>query len=49
MAWGRKISRVHLISATSTHRAQSVYVLGAPAKCRIDIQIRLRQREQNER
>lgn len=42
VAWGRKVSRVHLIAGTSAHRAQSVYVWGAPAKCRIDIAIRLR-------
>jgi len=42
VAWGKKIGRVHLISGTSAHRAQSVYVWGAPAKCRIDIAVRLR-------
>jgi hypothetical protein len=42
LGWGRKISRIHLISGTSAHRAQSVYIWGAPAKCRIDIAIRTR-------
>ena len=42
VAWGRKISRVHLISGTAAHRAQSVHVWGTPAKCRIDVAIRLR-------
>ncbi|MFA5897028.1 MAG: hypothetical protein WC985_09045 [Thermoplasmata archaeon] len=42
VAWGRKVSAVHLISGTSAHRAQSVYVWGKPASCRIDIAVRLR-------
>ena len=42
VAWGRKISRIHLISATGSHRGQSVYVWGMPAECRIDIAVRLR-------
>ncbi len=39
-AVGRKVSRVHVISETSAHRAQSVYVWGAPAKCWVDIPVR---------
>lgn len=42
VAWGRKVSPVHIISDTSVHRAQSVYVWGKPASCRIDIAVRLR-------
>lgn len=42
IAWGRKVSRLHLISGTSAHRAQSVNIWGSPAKCRIDIAVRLR-------
>jgi hypothetical protein len=42
VAIGRKISKVHLISLTSAHRAQTVYVWGKPARCFIDIPIRLR-------
>jgi predicted transcriptional regulator len=33
---GRKVSRVRIVSGTSAHRAQSVYVWGMPAACRID-------------
>jgi hypothetical protein len=36
IAWGRKVSRVRIVSGTSAHRAQSVYVWGMPAVCRID-------------
>jgi len=36
LAWGRKVSRVHLISGSSAHRAQSVTVWGMPAKCMVD-------------
>ena len=42
VAVGRKISKVHLIPQTSAHRAQAVYVWGKPARCFIDISIRLR-------
>ena len=42
VAVGRKISKVHLIPQTSAHRAQAVYVWGNPARCFIDISIRLR-------
>jgi len=36
LAWGRKVSRIHLISGSSAHRAQSVSVWGMPAKCIVD-------------
>ena len=36
VAWGRSVSRVRVVSGTSAHRAQSVYVRGNPAGCRID-------------
>jgi len=36
LAWGRKVSRIHLISGTSAHRAQSVSVWEMPAKCVVD-------------
>src|SRR2546427_10090566 len=42
IAVGRKISKVHLIPQTSAHRAQAVYVWGKPARCFIDISIRLK-------
>ena len=42
LAWGRKVSRVHLIGGAAAHRSQSVYVRGMPAQCRIDIAVRLR-------
>ena len=42
IAWGRKVSRVHLIAGTAAHRSQGVYVWGTPAKCRIDVAVRLR-------
>ena len=42
VAVGRKIGKVHLIPQTSAHRAQAVYVWGKPARCFIDISIRLR-------
>ena len=42
VALGRKISKVHLIAQTSSHRAQAVYIWGKPARCFIDISIRLR-------
>src|SRR3989442_400858 len=42
VAVGRKISKVHLIAQTSAHRAQAVYVWGKPARCFVDIPIRLR-------
>ena len=36
LAWGRKVSRVHLISGSSAHRAQSVSIWGMPARCVVD-------------
>jgi len=36
LAWGRKVSRIHLISGSSANRAQSVSVWGMPAKCIVD-------------
>ena len=42
VAVGRKIGKVHLIPQTSSHRAQAVYIWGKPARCFIDISIRLR-------
>jgi len=36
IAWGRKVSRVRIVSGTSAHRAQAVYVWGMPAASRID-------------
>jgi len=40
VAVGRKIGRVHVISGTSAHRAQCVYVWGVPAKCWVDVPVR---------
>ena len=42
LAWGRKVSRIHLISGSSAHRAQSVSVWGMPAKCVVDKAWRLK-------
>ncbi len=36
LAWGRKVSRIHLISGSSAHRAQSVSIWGMPARCVVD-------------
>jgi len=36
LAWGRKVFRIHLISGSSAHRAQTVSVWGMPAKCIVD-------------
>jgi hypothetical protein len=36
LAWGRKVSRIHLISGSSAHRAQSASVWGMPARCMVD-------------
>ncbi len=36
LAWGRKVSRIHLVSGSSAHRAQSVSVWGTPARCMVD-------------
>jgi len=44
VAVGRKISKVHLIAQTAAHRAQVVYVWSKPARCFVDISIRLRSR-----
>ncbi len=41
-AVGRRMSRVYLIPGTSSHRAQSVHIWGKPARCFIDIPVRLR-------
>ena len=41
-AWGRKISKVHLVAGSSAHRAQSVILWGLPAACRIDKPFRWR-------
>jgi hypothetical protein len=36
LAWDRKVSRIHLISGSSAHHAQSVSVWGMPARCMVD-------------
>lgn len=40
-AVGRKVSRVFVITGTSAHRAQRVYVWGKPARCYVDKPVRL--------
>lgn len=42
VGWGRKVSRVHLVAGTAAHRTQSVYLWGGPARCRIDIPLRVK-------
>ena len=41
-AIGRKMSRVFVVSGTSSHRAQTVHVWGKPARCFVDVPLRLR-------
>ncbi len=41
VAVGRKISKPIIVPATARHRAQQVYIYGAPAKCYIDKPVRI--------
>ena len=41
-AMGRKVSRVFVVAGTSAHRAQTVHIWGKPARCFVDIPLRLK-------